>query len=112
MLSINGTYRCGGGNASAKVRPFLTGGYTLGWSGGDSESLFNVGGGVDDWLKPKVGLRVEFRAHVWTSEGDTTQFWGVTFGVTFRSAPAGGPPPKPTTRTRPWQVPCCRSRSC
>jgi hypothetical protein len=84
MLSINGTYHFGGGNTSAKVRPFLTGGYSLGFSGGETDSLFNVGAGVDFWLKPKVGLRVEFRDHIWTEDNDTLQFLGVRVGVTFR----------------------------
>lgn len=83
VFSVNGTYHFGGGNTAAKARPFVTGGYTLGFRDG-SESLFNVGGGVDYWFKPKVGLRIEFRDHIWTSGGETVQFWGVRFGVTFR----------------------------
>jgi hypothetical protein len=83
VLSINGTYHFGGGPTAAKARPFVTGGYTLGFRDG-SESLFNLGGGVDYWFKPKVGLRVEFRDHIWASGGETVQFWGVRFGVTFR----------------------------
>jgi hypothetical protein len=39
---------------------------------------------VDIWLKPKVGLRVEFRDHIWSDEGYTVHFWGARFGVTFR----------------------------
>jgi hypothetical protein len=65
------------------VRPFVTGGYTLGFRDGH-ENLFNVGGGVDFWLKPKVGLRVEFRDHIWIEDNDTLQFLGVRVGVMFR----------------------------
>jgi hypothetical protein len=35
-------------------------------------------------MKPKVGLRLEFRDHVWSEDGDAVHFWGVRFGVTFR----------------------------
>jgi hypothetical protein len=83
VFSVNGAYHFGGGSHSGKVRPFITGGYTLGFRDGHA-NLFNVGGGVDFWLKPKVGLRVEFRDHIWTEENDTVQFLGVRVGVTFR----------------------------
>jgi hypothetical protein len=83
VFSVNGAYHFGGGSSSAKVRPFVTGGYTLGFRDGHA-NLFNVGGGVDFWLKPRVGLRVEFRDHIWTEDNDTVQFLGVRVGVTFR----------------------------
>jgi len=83
VFSVNGSYHFGGGSPSRKVRPFVTGGYTLGFQDGHA-NLFNVGGGVDFWLKPKVGLRVEFRDHIWTRDNDTVQFLGVRAGVTFR----------------------------
>lgn len=83
IFSVNGAYHFGGGSRSARVRPFVTGGYTLAFRDGHA-NLFNVGGGVDVWLKPKVGLRVEFRDHIWTEENDTLQFLGVRVGVTFR----------------------------
>jgi len=83
VFSVNGTYHFGGGSPSGKVRPFVTGGYTLGFRDGHV-NLFNVGGGVNVWLKPKVGLRVEFRDHIWVEDNDTLQFLGVRVGVTFR----------------------------
>ena len=83
VLSINGAYHFGRASASGKVRPFITGGYTLGFNDGTA-NLFNVGGGVDFWLKPKVGLRAEFRDHIWMDGDDTVQFMGVRVGVTFR----------------------------
>ena len=83
VFSVNGSYHFGGGSPSGKVRPFVTGGYTLGFRDGHA-NLFNVGGGVNFWLKPKVGLRVEFRDHIWVEDNDTLQFLGVRVGVTFR----------------------------
>ena len=83
-MSINGTFHFFPNQPSRKARPFLTGGYTLGFDEGVTENLFNVGGGVDYWMTPKVGLRIELRDHVWSEGGDTMQFWGVRFGVTIR----------------------------
>ena len=82
VLSVNGSYHFNGGASARRWRPFLTGGYTLGFDGGSSESFFNVGGGVDFWMKPGVGLRLEFRDHIWTQED--VHLWGVRIGVTFR----------------------------
>jgi len=84
VLSVNGASHFNGGAAARRWRPFVSGGYTLGFDGGVSENLFNIGGGVDIWLKPRFGLRVELRDHIWSDEGDTVHFWGVRFGVTFR----------------------------
>jgi len=85
ILSVNGSYHFNGGRAPARrVRPFVTGGYSLGFAGGGHANLFNVGAGVDYWLKPKVGLRLEFRDHVWAEGDETLQLLGVRVGVTFR----------------------------
>jgi len=50
----------------------------------ESLNLWNVGGGVDCWLKPTVGLRVEFRDHILAESGATTHLWGPRVGVVFR----------------------------
>ena len=84
ILSVNGAYHFGGGANAGRWRPFVTGGYTLGFDGDVTENLFNVGGGVDFWMKPKVGLRLEFRDHIWSEDGDAVHFWGVRVGITFR----------------------------
>jgi hypothetical protein len=74
----------GGGNAARRLRPFPTGGYTPGFASAGDQHRFNIGGGVDSWLKPKVGLRVELRDHIWHEDNDTLHLWGVRVGVTFR----------------------------
>ena len=84
VLSVNGSYHFNGGTSARRWRPFLTGGYTLGFDGETSENLFNLGGGVDFWMKPRVGLRLEFRDHVWMESDETIHFWGFRIGVTFR----------------------------
>jgi len=84
VLSVNSCYHFNEGTSARRWRPFRSGGYTLGFDGDMSKNLFNVDGVVDFWLKPKVGLRVEFRDHIWTEGSDTAQFLGVRVGVTFR----------------------------
>lgn len=82
IFSVNAAYHFFARQPSHRARPFVTGGYTLGFRSG-SENLWNVGGGVDYWFRSKTGLRIEFRDHVWTGEG-TEQFWGVRIGLIIR----------------------------
>jgi hypothetical protein len=46
--------------------------------------MVNVGGGANIWLHPSVGLRLEFRDHLWTGRDSKTQSWGLRIGVAFR----------------------------
>jgi hypothetical protein len=66
-----------------KLDPFVTGGYTLLFRSG-SANLFNFGGGVNYWFHNHLGIRVEFRDHVWTSSGYTDHYWGVRTALAFR----------------------------
>ncbi len=62
VLSLDGQYTFGTGGPG-KVRPFLTGGYTLAFRGGHVNAV-NFGGGVHYWFTRHAGLRLEFRDHV------------------------------------------------
>jgi hypothetical protein len=84
MLSVNGAYHFNSAAGAGKWRPFVTGGYTLIFDSGSTGNLFNIGAGVDYWFRRKVGVRVEFRDHIWTPGEITVQYLGVRFGVTFR----------------------------
>jgi hypothetical protein len=81
VFSVNGSYHFLP-RQSRKLRPFVTAGYTLGFREGH-ENLWNFGGGVHYWLNQRVGIRAEFRDHVWTS-GETAHLWGARIGVVFR----------------------------
>ena len=88
MFSINGSYHFLKASKDRKVVPFLTGGYT-GFMKGDYVNGINVGGGVNYWFKPRVGLRFEFRNSVWLEDSvwafaDGMNFWNVRIGLTFR----------------------------
>ena len=64
----------------SKLDPFVTGGYTLFFRSGTA-NLANFGGGVNYWFSRHVGLRAEFRDHLYTG---SEHYWGFRFGATFR----------------------------
>ena len=64
VFSANGSYNFFPRRGEKKLVPFVTGGYTLFFRSGSANG-FNFGGGVNWWLKPKAGLRLEFRDQVW-----------------------------------------------
>ncbi|MEK6409013.1 MAG: outer membrane beta-barrel protein [Acidobacteriota bacterium] len=68
-------------NGSSKLVPFVTGGYSLAFRNGTS-SGGNFGGGVQYWMKDHLGLRVEFRDHVFSS--DSPHFFQFRVGLSFR----------------------------
>ena len=67
--------------ASQKVVPFVTGGYSVAFRN-NSSSGGNVGGGVHYWMKDKVGLRFEFRDHIFSS--DSPRVYSFRVGFSFR----------------------------
>jgi hypothetical protein len=78
LASVNLT---GHFNRSGKVQPFVTGGASLlfreGAAGGG-----NFGGGVQWWVKSRLGLRFEFRDHIFSS--DSPHLYVFRTGVSFR----------------------------
>ena len=68
-LSLNGVYHFGSGT----FRPFVTGGWT--------ELLnFNVGGGVNYWIKDRITVRMELRDHL-LRFGPTHHSYGLRLGL-------------------------------
>jgi hypothetical protein len=70
--------------ADARVSPFVTGGYTRMRSGEGGFDGWNAGAGADIWLKPRVGLRLEFRDHVRPDSRGTVYYWSFRAGIAFR----------------------------
>lgn len=68
--------------SESRVDPFVTTGYTMLIRGGLGH-LWHAGGGVNYWLKDRIGLRAEFRDHVWPQR-NSLQFLDFRFGVVFR----------------------------
>ncbi len=66
-----------------KLEPFLTGGGTIGGAGGGVFGGINFGGGVQYWMRRRIGLRIEFRDHVPTQDFNSHLFEG-RIGFAFR----------------------------
>lgn len=64
QADVNGSYRFTGLGRSRKLVPFVTGGYTRAGGREWGENWFNVGGGLDYWLRPRKALRLEVRDHL------------------------------------------------
>jgi hypothetical protein len=64
-----------------KLVPFITGGFSLAFKHGASGGG-NFGGGVQYWMRPHLGLRFEFRDHVFSS--DNPHLYGFRVGLSFR----------------------------
>jgi hypothetical protein len=43
----------------------------------------HFGAGANYWVKPRLGIKVEFRDHI-NQPDNPVQYWGIRFGVTLR----------------------------
>jgi len=70
-------------DSRAKFDPFVNGGVSLLLgAGGAGGVAVHYGGGMNYWLKRRVGLRFELRDHVWSPEaGETIHLFDFRFGV-------------------------------
>lgn len=62
--SINGYYQFKSVGSSRRLAPFVTGGLSVALGSGGGGGGLNFGGGVNYWLRRRVGLRLEFRDHI------------------------------------------------
>jgi hypothetical protein len=62
-----------------RIRPFVTGGYTL----AGSDAVFTIGGGVNVWLHNRIGARIELRDHRFIFD-ETVDSYGLRLGVVVR----------------------------
>ncbi len=79
ILSLNGSYHF---NRAQKLSPFITGGYSLAFRSGHA-NLVNVGAGVNYWFHDRVGLRLEFRDHIYTGY-PTSHYVSGRIGLSIR----------------------------
>jgi hypothetical protein len=68
----------------SRLSPFVTAGYSRMSSGEGAFNGWNAAVGTDVWLKPRVGLRVEFRDHVRSDARGSVNYWALRVGVVFR----------------------------
>ena len=67
-----------------KLDPFVAAGFSLLVSTG-AGGMGYFGGGANYWFHRRIGLRLEFRDHVWSPEsGEVLHFVGGRFGICFR----------------------------
>ena len=84
VFSANGVFHVSTNQATRRLSPFVTGGYTNMRNSDGSFGAWNVGAGADLWRKDRVGIRVEFRDHVRPDSRGAVQYWTVRGGVVFR----------------------------
>jgi hypothetical protein len=77
LISVDGSYHFA---RNRKVSPFLTGGYSMAIRNGHA-NLLNFGGGVNLWLRRRLGLRLEFRNHM---DRSSHYFMSGRIGLSFR----------------------------
>ncbi len=76
LFSVDGSYHF---SRQRKFSPFLVGGYSV-TSGEGTRNLVNYGGGVHYWFREKMGIRLEFRDHLYT---DGTERHILSFRIAF-----------------------------
>lgn len=84
LASVSPTYHFLGTGSQRKFDPFTTGGFSVLFAGGAGAAI-HYGGGMNYWLRSRLGLRVEFRDHLWSPEsGESVHLIDFRFGVVFR----------------------------
>src|SRR3954452_24182191 len=87
VTSVNGVFHFAPSVATpikSRISPFASGGYTRMSNGEGGFDAWNLGAGADLWLKPRVGLRLEFRDHIRPDGRGGVQYWAFRAGVVFR----------------------------
>ena len=80
MASVNGYFHIP--RPFSSFDPFLTAGYSAVFEVFNSTNLFNVGGGMNWWFAPHLGLKLEFRDHL-RSGNETSNIATFRFGLAF-----------------------------
>jgi hypothetical protein len=79
LASANVSYHFREVDPDGRWAPFVTGGYTLAFRGA-AASLVNYGGGLTYWIRPRWGVRAEFRNH----QNNGFSMPSFRFGFSFR----------------------------
>ncbi|MEO5821416.1 MAG: hypothetical protein ABIT71_13005 [Vicinamibacteraceae bacterium] len=68
----------------SRLSPYVSSGYSRLSGGEGGFHAWNAAFGTDVWLKPHVGLRLEFRDHVRPDSRGGVHYWAFRAGVAFR----------------------------
>ena len=66
-----------------KFDPFVSRGVSL-LAGRGVGGMWYYAGGINYWFRSHLGLRMEYRDHVWSPEGTNLHFVGARVGLCFR----------------------------
>jgi hypothetical protein len=84
VLSFTPAYHFARSDAKSKLDPFVGGGLSGIIGRGGGAVALHYGGGANYWLNRRLGLRFEFRHHIWSPEGgETINVVGLRAGITF-----------------------------
>jgi hypothetical protein len=84
LASVTPAYHFISRESSRKIDPFADGGISLLFGSGGAVAV-HYGGGLNYWVRQRVGLRLEFRHHLWSPEGgETIHLVGFRIGLAFR----------------------------
>lgn len=83
IFSANGSYHFRNADKPRKLVPFVTAGYSLAAGQGEVGHMINFGGGVNWWMRDRLGLRFEARDHV-TTDTPRGHFWQFRVALAFR----------------------------
>ena len=82
LISVNPSYHFVNTTSNGRVVPFITAGASMAFRGGSSAGGANFGGGVQYWARERVGVRLEFRDHLFSS--DSPHLYQFRVGIVFK----------------------------
>ena len=83
VLSFTPAYHFARSDTKSNLDPFVGGGLSALVGRGGAVTI-HYGGGTNYWLSRRLGLRFEFRHHIWSPEGgETINLVGFRAGITF-----------------------------
>ena len=84
LASVTPAYHFISRDSDSRSDPFVDGGLSILFGRGSGVAV-HYGGGLNYWVLRRVGLRLEFRHHLWSPEaGEAIHLIGFRIGLTFR----------------------------
>jgi hypothetical protein len=83
LASVSPAFHFMSRDSKSRFDPFVDGGLSLLLARGGGVA-FHYGGGMNYWLGRRIGLRFEFRHHLWSPEaGEAVHLVGFRVGIVF-----------------------------
>jgi hypothetical protein len=84
LASVTPAYHFFARGSNRTFDPFVNGGFSVLFGSGAGAAI-HYGGGLNYWVRRRIGLRLEFRHHVWSPEaGEAIHLVGFRIGLAFR----------------------------